>query len=948
MTMTADLGKNASADPAPPLRDGTEVTKWKYDAFISYSHSQDRGLAKSLQRTIERWGSSVPGRRKLRVFRDETNLKAYPDLWEGIKDNLGQSGYFILMASPASARSPWVTKEVAQFMAKDGQARKRIGIVLTAGTLPWMKDGDPFQEESAIAPEVFALFKQEPLVIDLRPFRESQSGPEFSGRVATLVAAILNKDKDEVFGEHLSAQRRFIASLVGGILVLTLAIILAVVQFVEAKRQAKTAEQQTAEAKLQAAKAKRETARAEQQTAEAKRQEAKARRETERADNEAAGARFQAMKAYEQTVLATQLARRADEQTILATQQAQRADARAREATSRRLANQADRIAEARIDTALLLMAQGYRMADNTAIRYNWWRLLVTLAMPRAFLPVQAKSVRFEPDGSLVVGLEKGSATFRESDGAWRSTARPASAQEAVSAGAEPGETWQWSGNCEDESPVCSCNKWEPRPTGSYGDQDQFCIGSELTVSGWCSDRRFDVPGVQVAIRRQGPSVHVETDLGYGELACLEPFSLDGSDGRRPTLVAGNLRFFAGRAYVERIVNTGPSAISVAQSHDGRWLAVLRFDGGIEVWPGEGIPATAGRWGSTPLELPARALSVAASSQGEAVAIAIAPTRDGDRGGLMLWRAFAAPHLPPPPRNLLPGVWNDRRGSGGAIALSDDGALLAAGVDVDLHVWRAADLARPPQELYIGRNVATSADFSSDGKYLVVTQQPLDRALPVAMIFPVEGGPGLGPFATGAREACFHPADSDSIVTVGEKGVQLWSLSQRKNGLDILKEPAVALAVDRARGRIAVRLADEDIAIWDVKNGGSPIRSGRRIGMESVLAFMAGADALLWASDKGLEAWYWLEDTWFRIDDAAHRDAVALREGSVLGVTMEGQAVVYDLDPVRWLEQTCRLVGRNLTRREWNTYIGEAFPYECTCPDYGPGAGCSEAACPSD
>ena len=900
------------------------VEKPKYDAFISYSHTRDRNLAKSLQTTLERWGSAVPGRRPLRVFRDESNLSANPDLWETIKEALNQSGYFIWMASPESARSPWVKKEIEQFVGKDAEARKRIGIVLTAGTLPWMKDEDPSSEEIAIVPEVSALSSQEPLVVDLRSFRESRRTPEFAGRVATLVAAILGKDKDEVFGDHLTAQRRFITALVGGIVVLALAIVLALLQFAEAKRQTRKANAETKRAEAQAERADKEADEAKRQAGIANAEAKRAETQTARADKEAGEAKRQAV--------------RADKQAERAIHEAQRADARAREAISRRLANEADRLAEARIDGALLLMAQAQRMADNSAIRSSWWRLLGTPDMPLAFLPVKARSIRFEPDGNLAVTLDSGSVTFRETDGIWRSTGRPPSPAWIGSSE----DRWEWSGSCDEESPVCSCSGSKSVILDLRGDQDNVCVASTISVPGWCSGQPFEVPGVEVAIRREESSVYVKTDLGYGELACLDPPPGDASGGPRPALVAGDVSFFAKRDRVRNMIEARHPVGSLAESHDGRWLAVLLSDsdGGIEIWSNDPASATAARWGSSRLDLPAKALSVASSRRSGAVAVATASVRDGEQGGLMLWQDFT-----PRPGRSFPGVWNDQRGSGGALALSDDGDLLVGGVDVELPVFRTSEPGRPFQKLYIGRHVATSADFSGDGRHLVVTLQPLVGTQPSTTVFSIESGQQLRPFGPGARAVAFHPTDGDTIVTAGDNGVQLWSMSKRKLSRDILKDAAVALAVDRATGRLAVGLADGDIAIWDREWERTPVRSGRRKKKASVLSFMPDADALLWASDGGLEAWYWLEDTWLRIDGTTHAGAVPLRDGSVLGLTGAGQAVVYELDPARWLDRTCNLVGRNLSRREWSVHIGEAFPYKCTCPEYGPGAGWPEAAC---
>jgi hypothetical protein len=46
------------------------------DAFISYSHAQDKPIASALQSVLQRLGKPWYKRRSLRVFRDDTSLQA--------------------------------------------------------------------------------------------------------------------------------------------------------------------------------------------------------------------------------------------------------------------------------------------------------------------------------------------------------------------------------------------------------------------------------------------------------------------------------------------------------------------------------------------------------------------------------------------------------------------------------------------------------------------------------------------------------------------------------------------------------------------------------------------------------------------------------------------------------------------------------------------------------
>src|SRR5438046_555924 len=106
-----------------------------YDAFISYSHAKDKPIAAALQSVVQKLGKSWYRRRALRVFRDDTSLSATPSLWPSIERALGQSRYFILLASPDAAASKWVNKEVAHWLDHNRIATLLIGV--TDGERAW-------------------------------------------------------------------------------------------------------------------------------------------------------------------------------------------------------------------------------------------------------------------------------------------------------------------------------------------------------------------------------------------------------------------------------------------------------------------------------------------------------------------------------------------------------------------------------------------------------------------------------------------------------------------------------------------------------------------------------------------------------------------------------------------------------------------------------------------
>ena len=106
-----------------------------YKAFVSYSHAVDGQLAPALQSALHRLARPWYRVRALRVFRDQTSLSANPGLWPSIERALADSEYFLLLASPESARSPWVEREVAWWLGH--RPVDRLLMVLTGGELVW-------------------------------------------------------------------------------------------------------------------------------------------------------------------------------------------------------------------------------------------------------------------------------------------------------------------------------------------------------------------------------------------------------------------------------------------------------------------------------------------------------------------------------------------------------------------------------------------------------------------------------------------------------------------------------------------------------------------------------------------------------------------------------------------------------------------------------------------
>ncbi len=222
-------------------RDGVGGATSGYDAFISYSHALEGALAPALQTGLERFAKPWYRPRVLRVFRDTTNLAANPGLWSSIEDALAASAWLVLMASPDAARSKWVNREVAWWLAN--KSPQRLLVVLTEGEFAWDEDtehGDG--ATAALPPALRGAFVEDPRWVDLRWLHDvdqvEQSNPRLRECVADIAAAVREVPKDELVGEHIRQHRRTMRLARGAVTTLALLLIAATVAAVIQQRAA--------------------------------------------------------------------------------------------------------------------------------------------------------------------------------------------------------------------------------------------------------------------------------------------------------------------------------------------------------------------------------------------------------------------------------------------------------------------------------------------------------------------------------------------------------------------------------------------------------------------------------------------------------------------------------------------------------------------------------------
>ena len=226
-----------------------------FAAFLSYSRGTSEQLAVDLQAGMERFAKPWYRLRAMRVFRDDSSMSANTALWSTIQTGLTQSGWFILLATPASAASPWVVQEIDWWLRNKGS--RQLLIVQAEGDLYWDRAAGAFAPSSTAIPAILHdAYPEEPRWIDMRWYAADpvggKSDPRFLERVADLSAAVGGVERDTLVGENVRQHRRSIRLARGAIVVLSLLLVLSLVAGVLALDQRRAAIAQRNEARNQA------------------------------------------------------------------------------------------------------------------------------------------------------------------------------------------------------------------------------------------------------------------------------------------------------------------------------------------------------------------------------------------------------------------------------------------------------------------------------------------------------------------------------------------------------------------------------------------------------------------------------------------------------------------------------------------------------------------------
>jgi WD40 repeat protein len=489
-----------------------------------------------------------------------------------------------------------------------------------------------------------------------------------------------------------------------------------------------------------------------------------------------------------------------------------------------------DRLLEAR---ARLRMA--LETTDSTEARLLWWKLEDDDRVWNTRLPNTIYSADFSPDGSqIAVASQRPVIHLVDVQTTVETTLRCGSDDlqsvrysrdgKLLAAGDSIGQVWLWS------LPAHQVQRLSPAMNGPVEGLAFSADGSRLAASSWSG--RVQIWRLPADGLLHGIKAHEGKAYGVA-------FSPDG-------------RWFASSGYDKRIrlfaINGGLKPILALHGHqrpvyalrfapDSRTLVSTSFDGRVGLWrvpDGGNVGYLAGPRGG-----PASALDL----DGAGTLATAAVGRD-----VGLWDL--------PGRRLLQ-VFSGHTDLVLAAAITRQGTLIASGgVDQQLRLWRIGSQGKIRRSAAQRRSAADHADFSADGRKIIVAgYDGVIRILDAASGRSVRGLTGHSGAVLGlaaARQAqVFASAGVDNTI-------RLWDLSTGETRTTFIGHRGVVRSVAlTADGTILASGSVDDTArLWDATTG-QLLRTfvGHKAGVYGVALSPDGSKLATGSADRTVRVW---------------------------------------------------------------------------------------------
>ena len=354
----------------------------------------------------------------------------------------------------------------------------------------------------------------------------------------------------------------------------------------------------------------------------------------------------------------------------------------------------------------------------------------------------------------------------------------------------------------------------------------------------------------------------------------------------------------------------GPTDLitDVSFSHDGKRLVAGRFDGSAIVYD------TETRRGAPRIDVGSVVTAVAFRPDGSLIAVG---TIDGK---VRFFDPTSGAAVGPAIDGGESTVWQ--------IGFSPDGRLLAVAVDPngvdgfydqqrqgEVQLWDVDSRRRVGRKITPGAGSVLSVAFSRDGT-LLATGSHAGRLDLWDVATRARYGESMTVTDDGVLSVAFDPSGR-LVAGGGATGpVRVWRVADQRPAFPPLAGhtgPVTGTAFDQDGSFLATMSAFGGTRLWDPATG---------LGYGDELVGSAIPDSLMGTIDL----------PFLGLRNAFSPDGKLL---AVAGVNEHG--MLWDIDPAVWRERACGIVGRNLTREEWELYLPSGTTYRATCSGWPSG-----------
>jgi WD40 repeat protein len=303
-----------------------------------------------------------------------------------------------------------------------------------------------------------------------------------------------------------------------------------------------------------------------------------------------------------------------------------------------------------------------------------------------------------------------------------------------------------------------------------------------------------------------------------------------------------------------------------------------------------------------------------------------------------------------------------------AVAFHPDGNVIAVGtIEGKVRLLDAESGMALGSPLDGGRSAVWQLAFSPDGRLLAVAVDPngvdvfVSQRQGEVQVWEVDSrrrtGQAIVPGAGSVLSVAFNP-DGTLLATGSPGRLDLWNVATRaRHGkpMRVRDDGVFGVAFDPSGRLVAEGGATGPVRVWrvaDQRPAYPPLSVGPP-GPVTVTAFDPAGSFLATTSIRGGTR-LWQPATGlgyggelvasprpgsvkasFSIPPLPALGNAFSPDGKLLAVAgVETRAMLWDVDPAVWRQRACAIVGRNLTRDEWNLHLPPRTLYRATCSEW--------------